>query len=176
MFYVYELRDPRFNVPFFIGRGTGDSAYRHQRQVVNNKVLNPANQRIQDIIKAGMQVQIVILAEYQYEEDALDHEFFAVNTNPSYCLTWGEMTPLGALEQYRRRTVLLLHRLKVIRNKLPKLIDDPSETMIQRQAYLCTRIIKAKQLLKDADNRIKGIREEMRKDRVSKHVERRRQG
>jgi uncharacterized protein YdcH (DUF465 family) len=85
MFYVYELRDPRNGQVFYVGKGQGDRAYQHQREVLNGTAkTNPAKiAKIQEILAADMQVEVAIVAEYVYEEDALDHEFHLVEANPT---------------------------------------------------------------------------------------------
>ena len=79
MFYVYELRDPRDNTVFHAAMGRGDQAFQHQRQVVNGTA-QPGSRaaRIQSIVDSGNQVEVAILAEYAFEEDAIDHEFHLV--------------------------------------------------------------------------------------------------
>lgn len=83
LFYVYELRDPRTGVAFYVGKGQGDRAYQHQRQVVNDTATtNPAKiAKIKEILATGKQVEVAIVAEYVYEEDALDHEFHLIDSN-----------------------------------------------------------------------------------------------
>jgi hypothetical protein len=84
VFYVYALRDPRDRSTFYVGKGQGDRAYQHQREVINGTATsNPAKiAKIRMILAAGRQVEVAILAEYQYEEDALDHEFHLIENDP----------------------------------------------------------------------------------------------
>lgn len=94
MFYVYELRDPKNGVAFYVGKGQGDRAYQHQREVLNGKAINnPAKiAKIKEILDRGEQVEVVVVAEYAFEEDALDHEFHLIDTN----LTLTNVMPGGA--------------------------------------------------------------------------------
>lgn len=85
MYYVYELRDPRNGVAFYVGKGTGDRAYQHQREVVNGTATtNKAKiEKIKEILADRLQVEVAILAEYAFEEDALDHEYHRIASDPT---------------------------------------------------------------------------------------------
>lgn len=84
MFYIYELWDPRTNRKFFVGRGQGDRAYQHQREVVSGQASDCEKTRtIRGILDSGLQVEVRIIAEYAAEDDALDHEFSLIGVDPS---------------------------------------------------------------------------------------------
>lgn len=84
-FYVYQLVDPRKGVPFYVGKGQRERAWQHQKAVAKGDLRGNARkvQRIADILKAGLDVEVVIVAEYDLESDALDHEYRLVDADPT---------------------------------------------------------------------------------------------
>lgn len=83
-FYVYRLIDPRSALPFYVGKGQGSRAWRHERDVQSGR--SGCNQNktaaIRDILSAGLRVTVEIVAVYDLEADALEHEFQLVDTTP----------------------------------------------------------------------------------------------
>jgi hypothetical protein len=69
-YYVYELRDPRTNVVFYVGKGTRDRLDSHTAEEEGAKAL-----RIAEIERAGLAVVRVIVGRFRTEEEA-----FAVET------------------------------------------------------------------------------------------------
>jgi len=71
MWHVYELYDPRNNKPFYVGKGVG-------RRLYNTKGINEGNSLkrkfISEIRKQGLKVELKIIASYENEIDALNHE------------------------------------------------------------------------------------------------------
>lgn len=53
-FYVYELRDPRNGLPFYVGKGKGDRINAHEREA-RKGVSSPKCERIKEIWAAGLQ-------------------------------------------------------------------------------------------------------------------------
>lgn len=75
MFYVYTLTDPRDDAVFYVGKGMGGRMYSHAREVRAGLKSNPAKtQRIQSLLDEGFEPLPRIVAQYDDEQDALDHE------------------------------------------------------------------------------------------------------
>lgn len=78
MYYVYALIDPRNNMPFYIGKGTGKRAQTHLWDMSRSDNIHKEN-KIDAIRKAGLEPQIEYLAEdiidenfaYKMEEDLI---------------------------------------------------------------------------------------------------------
>ena len=125
MYYVYELRDPRTSISFYGGKGCGGRAYEHQREVLRGTATsNPAKIAcIKDILAAGFQVEVAIIAEYPFEEDALAHEFNMVAANPSWTnvmpggIPTSPLSPLTAATLNVKRLKKLIAELNSILSK-----------------------------------------------------------
>ena len=71
--YVYELIDPRDHKVFYVGKGTGNRAYLHQKFQDGNK--NPhKNRKIRKIHAAGKEVIVNIVKENLNEDQAYKFE------------------------------------------------------------------------------------------------------
>lgn len=87
-FYVYRLVDPRNCLPFCVGKGQRDRAWQHQRSVeaapdVGHRRVSGKNTRIRQILMAGMDVEVEIVASYVNEADAFDHEYRLIDADPT---------------------------------------------------------------------------------------------
>lgn len=84
-FYVYQLIDPRTGLPFYVGKGQGDRAWQHQRHVERQIGAHNSRKvdRIREILIAGFNVEVEIVAYYDLESDALDHEYRLVDSMPT---------------------------------------------------------------------------------------------
>ena len=120
MHYVYELRDPRNGIAFYVGKGQGDRAHQHQREVLSGRAKSNSAKiaKIVEILEAGLQTEVVILAEYPFEEDALDHEFHLVDANPNLTnlmpggIATSTLSPLTLCSLSLKRHKKLLSELK----------------------------------------------------------------
>jgi len=83
-FYVYLLVDPRTGVPFYCGKGQRGRAWQHAIVVVRGDLSGNSRKvaKIQEILMRGGDVEIQIVAEYELENDALEHEFELVDSMP----------------------------------------------------------------------------------------------
>lgn len=72
MWKVYILHDPRTNKPFYVGKG---KKYRISA-TINYKQTNNALKKkfLEEIKDAGLEPLVEIVAEYEDEKDAFDHE------------------------------------------------------------------------------------------------------
>lgn len=107
-FYVYQLVDPRADLPFYVGKGQRGRAWHHQRAVECGKLAGNARKvaKISDILRAGENVRVVIVAEYDLESDALDHEYRLVDADSTLTNVHpggGGKQPSIYLEQRRKR-------------------------------------------------------------------------
>ena len=94
MYYVYQLIDPRNNLPFYIGKGQGNRAQTHLFESAKVQNLYKDN-KIRAIRNAGLEPRIEYIAEniideqlaYKIEEDIIKHygrkgyEDFGILTN-----------------------------------------------------------------------------------------------
>lgn len=73
--YVYLLCDPDTEQPFYVGKGTRDRMYSHERLKTGDQHNKEKRQIIQDIIERGKQVLVKKIAEFDDEHDAYVYEF-----------------------------------------------------------------------------------------------------
>jgi hypothetical protein len=61
---------------FYVGKGIRDRAWQHEAEVRKGRTKHNARKCavIQDIIGAGLSVRVRIVAKYEVEQDAFDHE------------------------------------------------------------------------------------------------------
>ena len=75
MYYVYELIDPRINLPFYVGKGKGNRVYFHLSEQSRAKSDNFKKfDKIKKIRKEGYEPQIKIVEYFENENDAYDYE------------------------------------------------------------------------------------------------------
>jgi hypothetical protein len=75
MFYVYELVDPRDGATFYVGKGKAQRAWQHERDARQGRISNAMkHERIAGIIADGSSVVVKLVAEYEDETEAFDHE------------------------------------------------------------------------------------------------------
>ncbi len=75
MYYVYELIDPRVNLPFYVGKGKGNRVYFHLSEQSRAKSDNFKKfDKIKKIRKEGYEPQIKIVEYFENENDAYDYE------------------------------------------------------------------------------------------------------
>jgi hypothetical protein len=76
-YYVYQLRDPRNELPFYVGKGRGYRAYEHlSGSSGDNK---HKNNTIHQILREGYEVQVEFLWVDLYEKDALRREVWVIH-------------------------------------------------------------------------------------------------
>lgn len=75
MYYVYELIDPRFNLPLYVGKGKDNRVYFHLSEQSRAKSENVQKyDKIQKIRKEGYEPEIKIVKYFENENDAYDYE------------------------------------------------------------------------------------------------------
>ena len=75
MYYVYELIDPRVNLPFYVGKGKNDRVYFHLSEKSRAKSENKRKyNKIQKIRENGHEPEIKIVKYFENENDAYDYE------------------------------------------------------------------------------------------------------
>lgn len=74
MYYVYVYSDPRDEVPFYVGKGTGDRAYRHLKETQDNNTNYLKYCKIKSLLNSGILPKIEIVFESDNEADCLLHE------------------------------------------------------------------------------------------------------
>jgi hypothetical protein len=75
MYYVYELIDPRVNLPFYVGKGKNDRVYFHLSEKSRAKSENKRKyNKIQKIRESGYEPEIKIVKYFEDENDAYDYE------------------------------------------------------------------------------------------------------
>jgi len=76
-FYVYQLIDPRNNLPFYIGKGNGKRMYHHVRLALKEKISNGNKylfNKIKKIISLGFSIEYHKVIENVSEQEALVKE------------------------------------------------------------------------------------------------------
>jgi len=75
MYYVYELIDPRVNLPLYVGKGKDKRVYFHLSEQSRAKSENVQKyDKIQKIRKEGYEPEIKIVKYFENENDAYDYE------------------------------------------------------------------------------------------------------
>lgn len=74
MFYVYQYIDPLTNLPFYIGKGTGDRKFSHLSETVDSTINQRKFFKIQSLKRQGLSPLIVEIAVFESESDAYDLE------------------------------------------------------------------------------------------------------
>ncbi len=118
-FYVYQLIDPRDGLPFYVGKGQGWRAWHHQRAVQAGKPGSNARKvaKIKEILSRGDDVQIEIVAVYDLELDALDHEYRLIDSRPTLTniMEGGGMGRRWTPEELQRRAEI--HRKRMLEKR-----------------------------------------------------------
>lgn len=75
MYYVYQLIDPRVNLPFYVGKGKDNRVYFHLSEKSRAKSDNERKfNKIQKIRKEGYEPEIKIVQYFENENDAYNYE------------------------------------------------------------------------------------------------------
>ena len=75
MYYVYELIDPRVNLPFYVGKGKDNRVYFHLSEKSRAKSDNQRKfNKIQKIRKEGHEPEVKIVEYFENENDAYFYE------------------------------------------------------------------------------------------------------
>jgi len=75
MYYVYELIDPRVNLPFYVGKGKGNRVYFHLSEQSRAKSDNFKKfDKIKKKRKEGCEPEVKIVKYFEEENDAYDYE------------------------------------------------------------------------------------------------------
>ena len=79
-YYVYGLIDPRNKKIFYIGKGTGNRVFEHERE----SILNPDSEKLKlktiaDIKSEGLEVEKIIINSNLTESEAFDAEASLIN-------------------------------------------------------------------------------------------------
>jgi hypothetical protein len=75
MYYVYELIDPRVNLPFYVGKGKGNRVYFHLSEQSRAKSDNFKKfDKIKKIRKEGYEPEVKIVEYFEEENDAYEYE------------------------------------------------------------------------------------------------------
>lgn len=87
MFYLYEFRDPRTNIPFYVGKGS-KQRFKHHKWNHKNKLLDA---RINEITKAGHEVSVVQVLFDQDENEILKQEVLLIAKYGRQCFGEGTL-------------------------------------------------------------------------------------
>lgn len=82
MFYVYQLIDPRDSLPFYVGKGKLRRAWAHSKAVRAGKSSGnlKKDHRISELFAVGLEPVVRIVAEYDDQADAFEHEIELIAT------------------------------------------------------------------------------------------------
>lgn len=145
MYYVYHLIDPRNNQVFYVGKGTGNRCYQHQKDAKAIRNLNIAKEnRIREILADGKEIRVekVFFSEFEqeaYGRESQDIEFFG-RSNLTNCTSgWqdqNEKTFLQAKHQHdRMKKVYEAGGIRFNAQFVPMLLGEFKEAM-----DLCCRL------------------------------------
>lgn len=74
LYYVYMLRDPNTNQPFYIGKGKGNRAQSHLSETLETTINRRKYNKIQALKRNGLTPEIVYFAMNLSEQDAYELE------------------------------------------------------------------------------------------------------
>lgn len=98
MYYVYELIDPRTNLPFYVGKGKGNRMYSHlqEAKLPRDKQINTIKCAvINNILACGKQVIFYKVAENVSEELAFHTEIMLIDNYGKRCNGTGILTNIS---------------------------------------------------------------------------------
>jgi hypothetical protein len=86
-YYIYELLDPRFNIPFYVGKGKNNRMHEHFQLALKNKISNNNYELfkvLKELIKLGLKPKYNKIIESISNEDAIKLErewisFYGIN-------------------------------------------------------------------------------------------------
>lgn len=79
-YYVYGLIDPRTNKIFYIGKGTGNRVFEHEKESIDSSKCNKSKlQTISEIKKEGLEVEKIIINSNLTEAEAYVAEASLIN-------------------------------------------------------------------------------------------------
>ena len=70
-FYVYELRDPRDNSVFYVGKGKNERSKQHEIETLGSTEEKARLQRIREIRTAKKEITIIVIGRFDSAEEAL---------------------------------------------------------------------------------------------------------
>ena len=138
--YTYGLYDPRTGIIFYIGKGSGKRAWQHARDVAAGRPAVNARKdaKIAEILKRGDEVEIQIFAEYDDENDALEHEFELVDSMPELTniMPGGAGRTLKPEEIERRRSA---REKRILDRRVVALVESAKRThQRQKESMIAT--------------------------------------
>ena len=74
MFYVYQYIDPISNLPFYVGKGSGDRKFVHLNETLSSTINRRKFYKIQSLRKRGLTPVIIEVGHFENESDAYDLE------------------------------------------------------------------------------------------------------
>lgn len=105
-FYVYTLSDPRCGTVFYVGKGKGNRAHSHTKDVKAGRCRGNSikAKRIADIIQHGLEPNVVVVESFDIEAEALNYEeaLIAVMPNLTNMRARGSIGALTREEAQRR--------------------------------------------------------------------------
>ena len=73
-YYVYELKDPKNNKTFYVGKGQGKRALAHGLEAENDENNTDKHNAIRNIRNQGSEPKVIVIGRYDTESEALSVE------------------------------------------------------------------------------------------------------
>jgi len=112
-FYVYQLIDPRDGEVFYIGKGSGNRMFQHERDFASGKIGNAAKSRkINSIRLSGAHVECKEVARFMNEDDAYAFEEKQIGDHERLTNITHNLRKELPIEKTITQTTIMLSRIK----------------------------------------------------------------
>ncbi len=115
MFYVYELIDPRNDLPFYVGKGSGNRLFEHRTDAMRGATSH-RHHKIRQIIALGLQIKYRIVRHFKVEAAAYRFEARHIErigpTNLTNIAAGGIQQPIAKPQTIDRQWLNILTQIR----------------------------------------------------------------